>query len=71
MEKNTSYRLDRAKFKTQTFKEADNQFNYWRKKSVKERLTAAYYLISIAYNFKLNNPPRLNKTIFSTRKLAC
>lgn len=62
------FRLDRTKFKMQRFEEADIQYNYWHSKTVEERLQAAYYLISIAYQFELNNPPRLNTKAFSMRK---
>lgn len=33
-----------------------------------ERLRQAYYLISVAYGFDINNPPKLDRTIFSSRK---
>ncbi|HHH50398.1 MAG TPA: hypothetical protein ENK52_05415 [Saprospiraceae bacterium] len=63
-----NYRLDRTKFKMQKFEEADNQYDYWKSKTVEERLQAAYYLISVAYKFEINNPPRLNRFVFSMRK---
>ena len=62
------YKLDRTKFKMQSFQEADNNRHYWLKKSFEERLTAAWYLISCAYNFKLTDLPLLEKHIFSSRK---
>ncbi len=61
-------RLDRTKFKIQSFQEADDQLSYWLSKSVEERLEAAYYLISVAWGFDFNNPPRLDRTKFSMRK---
>ena len=64
------YKLDRTAFKMQTFEEADMQYEYWKKQSIDERFRAAFYLNSIAYNFDLNNPPRMDKTAFSMRKLA-
>ena len=66
--KNVTYRLDRTKFKMQTFKEADNQYVYWSSKTLVERLMASYYLISVAYDFDLNNPPRLDRSVFKMRK---
>lgn len=64
---NQIFRLDRTKFQMQTFEEAD--FNqHEAKKSPAECLRDAYYLISVAYRFDLNNPPRLDRTIFSMRK---
>ncbi len=68
---NQEYRLDRTHFKKQTFQEADMQYGYWQSKSLVERLQAAYYLISVAYNFDLQNPPRMDRTAFSMRKHTC
>lgn len=62
------FRLDRSQFKMQSFKEADNDYVHWQTKSLEERLLAAWYLISVAYNFDLNNPPRMDRSIFSMRK---
>jgi len=62
------YRLDKSFFKAQSFQEADNQKQYWLQKNVSERLGAAWYLISCAYDFSLDNPPKLDKTVFSMRK---
>lgn len=62
-----SFRLDRTKFQMQTFEEAD--FNVHEvKQSPTECLRDACYLISVAYNFDLSNPPRLDRTVFSMRK---
>ncbi|HFA50132.1 MAG TPA: hypothetical protein ENJ95_14070 [Bacteroidetes bacterium] len=61
-------RLDRTRFKIQSFQEADDQHQYWLTKTPVERLQAAYYLISVAWGFDINNPPRLDRTKFSMRK---
>jgi len=45
------------------------QYEYWKKQSIEERFRAAFYLNSIAYNFDLNNPPLMDKTVFSMGKL--
>ena len=63
-----AYRLDRTKFKMQTHADASHQLEYWRSKPIEERLRAAYYLISVAYNFDVNHPPKLDRTSFSMRK---
>jgi len=67
---NMEPRLDRTKFKRQSFEEADKQKEYWLGKTVEERLAAAHYLNSIVYGFDIDNPPRLDRTKFSTRKQA-
>lgn len=63
-----AFRMDRTKFKMQTFKEASHQLEYWRSKSIEDRLRAAYYLISVAYNFDVKHPPKMDRTVFSMRK---
>jgi len=63
-------RLDRTKFKRQTFEEADDQLEYWLSKTVEERLKAAHYLICMAWGLDPENPPRLDRTKFSMRKHA-
>jgi hypothetical protein len=62
------YKLDRKAFKIQTFEEADKTTEYWRSKTPQERFEAAYYLICQAYNIDPENPPRLDRTVFSMRK---
>lgn len=41
---------------------------YWSKTTTRERLQATFYLNSVAYNFDINNPPRMDRTVFSMRK---
>ncbi len=63
------FKLDRTVGKGQTHEEASaNQAAYWKTKTVDERLAVVMYLNSIAYNFDINNPPRLDRTVFRTRK---
>ena len=62
------YKLDRTAFKHQSKEGAAKQRPYWLTKSVTERLQAAFYLNSVAYNFDINNPPRMDKTFFTIRK---
>jgi len=61
------YKLDRNVFKAQTFEEASNQYNYWKKQSCDERLRAAFYLNSVAFNFDINNPPKLDRSLFNMK----
>ena len=62
------YKLDRNYGKAQTLKEADNYQEYWLQKDVSERLSAAWYLICISNGYSIDNPPKLDKTIFGMRK---
>ncbi|CAL1520506.1 hypothetical protein MMC2321_04290 [Chitinophaga sp. MM2321] len=63
-----SYRFDRTAFKIKTFAESDAD-NVDLSLPLRERLRQAYYLISKAYGFDVNNPPRMDKTVFSYKKL--
>ena len=64
----TKYRLDKTYFKAQSFKEADNNIEYWRTKSVSERLQASWFLTCHAYGYSSEDPPGMDKTAFSMRK---
>jgi hypothetical protein len=61
------YRLDRNVFKMQNFEEAANYVDYWLSKTEAERLKAAAYLNSVAYNYPLDTPPHMDKTLFCIR----
>ena len=61
-------KLDRTAFKHQTLEEAAHNLEYWEKQSFEKKLEAANYLNSVAYNFDVNNPPRMDKTYFKISK---
>ncbi len=62
------YRMDKSAFKIQTFEEADDAMRDYSNHSIQERLRIYWYLTSIAYKFDLDNPPRMDKTVFSMKK---
>ena len=62
------FKLDRNIGRGHSHKEAADQSEYWKSKTIDERLAAVMYLNSVAYNFDMNNPPRLDRTVFYTRK---
>ena len=68
MASDNQYRLDKNAFKTRSFEEADNYMRDYRNYNWKERLKIALYLTSLAYNFDINNPPRLDRTGFTMNK---
>ena len=63
-----AYKQDRTAFVHQTKEQATSQQEYWLAKTVNERMQAAFYFNSVAYNFDINNPPRMDKTFFTIRK---
>ncbi len=58
------FRLDRTAFKAQSAQDTANHAAYYARLTWQERLKIAAYLNSIAYNYPLNNPPRMDKTKF-------
>jgi hypothetical protein len=61
------YKLDRSAFKMYHNRDAKNNYYYWKNQPFEERLRAANYLNSVAYNFPLNDPPKLDRTYFKMR----
>jgi len=64
----SEYKLDRTTFKAMTFKEADARNVFDKNTPLSERLRQGYFLISQAYGFPMDNPPKMDKTVFSCRK---
>ncbi len=62
------YRLDKTVFHAMTAKESDDYMRDYRKYNWKERLKISYYLTSLAYGFDIDNPPFMDKTVFSISK---
>lgn len=63
------FRLDRTAFKAQTLEAAAQHSEYYKKLTWQERLQIADYLNSVAYNYDLNNPPKMDKTKFSVKSI--
>lgn len=62
------YRMDKTAFIVQTFEEADDAMRDYSGHSMQERVRIYWYLTSIAYKFDLDNPPRMDKTVFRIKK---
>jgi hypothetical protein len=65
----SDFRLDKTKFKAQTAQEAGDHSSYYRSLTWQERLRISAYLNSVAYNYPLNDPPKMDKTVFKARSL--
>jgi hypothetical protein len=63
----SSYKLDRTAFKAQTAEEAEDHATYYKTLTWQERLRIANYLNSVVYNYPENEPPKVDKTVFSVR----
>ena len=64
------FKLDRTAFKAQTLEEASKHATAYKKLSWQERLKLAAYLNSIAFNFDLNNPPKMDRTKFTAKSIS-
>lgn len=58
------YKLDRTSFKAQTVSDAAEHSCFYQNKGWQERLRIAAYLNSVAFNYPLATPPRMDKTKF-------
>ena len=66
---NNQYRLDRNQFSILSYKEADRAISDYSQLSWQERFRIHQYLNSIAYAYASQEPPRMDKTIFSCGKI--
>jgi len=62
-----NYKLDRTAFKAQTAEEAADHSIYYKNLSWKQRVQISAYLNSMAFNYPLNHPPRMDKTKFEVK----
>ena len=65
-----SFRLDRTAFHAGTHAQAEAYHRQHQPETMAGRLRAALYLNSVAFNFDVNNPPRLDRAAFSCRAHA-
>ncbi|MDQ2794413.1 MAG: hypothetical protein M3Y12_10470 [Bacteroidota bacterium] len=65
-----AFRLDRTAFHAGTHAQAAAYHRQQQPETMAKRLRAAHYLNSVAFNFDLDNPPRLDRTAFSCRAHA-
>ncbi|MEP7195695.1 MAG: hypothetical protein ABI851_04200 [Saprospiraceae bacterium] len=63
-------KLDRNSFYRMTAEESDLYQMEYRDVSMEERLRVSQYLTSMAYGYDMNNPPRLDRSLFSTSKMG-
>lgn len=60
-------KLDRAYSSTYSFKTAKKEIEHYKGYSIEEISAVFNYLNSVAYDYPIKNPPRMDKTIFSYR----
>lgn len=62
------FKLDRSAFHAGSHMDTEIFYAKNQPKTSVERLLAASYLNSVAFLFDLNNPPKMDRTVFSMRK---
>lgn len=62
-------KLDRNSFKAYNFNTQVKEIDNYKRYTFSQKVEIFNYLQSVAYNFKLNNYPKMDKTVFSSRKL--
>ena len=62
------YRLNKSISKAQSFSEAEKDKLFDKDVPYIQRLKEANYLIAQAYNYPVDNPPKMDKQVSSTRK---
>lgn len=65
MSEEKKYRLDKTAFQAMSVEEADDYMRDYRQYHWKERLQVSFFLTSLAYGFDVNDPPKMNKSIFT------
>lgn len=61
------FRLDRTAFEARNASEQVNYGKAYQNTTWQERLRIHQYLNSIAYGYDLDNPPRMDKTVFQIK----
>lgn len=64
------YKLDKNILKTGSFSDAEKNNLFDKGTPITERLRQAWYLTCMAYGIDPENPPKMEKQLFSTRKHA-
>ncbi len=62
-------KLDRTAFSTSKISDSKKESDNYLNQSLADKYFAFAYLQSVAYNFPINNYPKMDKTLFKTRKL--
>ncbi len=61
------FRLDRTAFKAGNFKNKQKESDNYKDMTLEEIGKVFAYLQSVAYNYPLGKPPRMDKTVHSFR----
>lgn len=62
------YKMDKTVGKGMSFQESEEQKLFPKETSVSERLKQSWYLTCMAYGINPLNPPKMDKSVSSSRK---
>ena len=62
------YKLDKTITTSGSFQESEKAKRFNKNETLSERLKQAWYLTCMAYGIDYNNPPKMEKKLFSVRK---
>lgn len=57
-------KMDKTVFSAFKKSEEPSDHEFWKSKTIAERLNAAAYLNSIAYGYNINTPPKMDRSVF-------
>lgn len=61
------FRFDRNSHKAYNFKQIQKESDHYKEMSEEERTKVFIYLQSVAYDYPLNSPPKMDKSVHSCR----
>jgi len=65
----SDFKLDRSIHWAGSLKDQEkHNTKLWKNKSLEERIKSAWYITCMSYGLDPENPPKMNKNIFSMRK---
>lgn len=65
------FKLNRTVFSMGKMNDVGNIAGYWLSKTMDEGFEAAVYLNNLAFNYDINNPPKMDRTQSRMRKHQC
>ena len=61
------FRLDRSFHRTYSNNETRKESENYKQMTFEEKIQVFLYLQSVAYNYKMGSPPKMDKTLHSVR----
>ena len=69
MDVQTIFKMDKSAGKAMSVGEADEEMRDYRSYTWRERLAISLFLTSVAYNYPVDSPPKMNKQLCKAQSL--